>query len=286
VGTAQRTVEAIVVAEALGLDPRHITVEIGESQFGRSTGSGGSTTCPGTSPAAWIAATQAKTNFLAAIAGPLNAQAANLSIERAANSQWPDIVNSTNGQRWTWLQACARLGENPVTGTGNWVAGYSNNGVGGVQVAEVEVDTETGVVKCTRFVAVQDCGMIINKLGCETQVAGGVIMGLNYALFEERVMDRATGRQCNPDMEFYKLAGIQDIPPIIVQMYDMPERGVIGIGEPPTISTCAAIGNAVYNAIGVRVRQAPFTPERVLAALSQPAAPAGGAPANPAPAGN
>jgi len=120
--------------------------------------------------------------------------------------------------------------------------------------------------------------MIINKLGCESQVAGGVIMGLNYALFEERIMDRATGRQVNPDMEFYKLAGIQDIPPIIVQMYDMPERGVIGIGEPPTISTCAAIGNALYNALGVRVRQAPFTPERVLAALPQTNQPNPGGP--------
>ncbi len=275
-GTAQRTVEAIVVAEVFGLDPRNITVEIGESQYGRSTGSGGSTTCPGTAPAALVAATQARTNFLEAIAGPLMVPAANLTIERAANTGWPAVVNSTNGQRWTWLQACARLGENPVSGTGNWQAGLSNNGVGGVQVAEVSVDTETGVVKCTRIVAVQDCGMIINKLTCESQVAGGVIMGLNYALFEERIMDRATGRQCNPDMEFYKLAGIQDIPPIVVQMYDMPERGVIGIGEPPTISTCAAIGNAVYNALGVRVRQAPFTPERVLAALNPPAPPAAG----------
>jgi xanthine dehydrogenase YagR molybdenum-binding subunit len=267
-GTAQRTVEAIIAAEVFGLDPKQITVELGESQYGRSTGSGGSTTCPGTAPAVYLAATAARTNFLQALAGSLNVPVANLTIQRAPNSQWPDVVNTANQQRWNWRQACARLGENPVTGQGNWEAGYSNNGVGGVQVAEVEVDTETGVVKCTRVVAVQDCGMIINKLGCESQVAGGVIMGLNYALFEERVMDRVTGRQCNPDMEFYKLAGIQDIPNIIVQMYDMPERGVIGIGEPPTISTCAAIGNALYNALGVRVRQAPFTPERVLAALS------------------
>jgi len=100
-------------------------------------------------------------------------------------------------------------------------------------------------------------------------VAGGVIMGLNPALFEERIMDRTTGRQVNPDMEFYKLGGIEDMPEIIVHMHDMPERGVIGIGEPPTISTTAAIGNAVFNAIGVRVPYAPFTPERVLAALAK-----------------
>jgi xanthine dehydrogenase YagR molybdenum-binding subunit len=94
-------------------------------------------------------------------------------------------------------------------------------------------------------------------------------MGLNPALFEERIMDRVTGRQCNPDMEFYKLGGIEDMPQIVVHMMDMPERGVIGIGEPPTISTTAAIGNAVFNAIGVRVPHAPFTPDRVLEALAK-----------------
>jgi xanthine dehydrogenase YagR molybdenum-binding subunit len=82
-------------------------------------------------------------------------------------------------------------------------------------------------------------------------------------------MDRHTGRQVNADMEFYKLAGIRDIPEIVVEMYDMPERGVIGIGEPPTISTHAAVANAVFNALGVRVPVTPFTPDRVLAALAK-----------------
>jgi xanthine dehydrogenase YagR molybdenum-binding subunit len=94
-------------------------------------------------------------------------------------------------------------------------------------------------------------------------------MGVNYALFEERIMDRVTGRQVNANMEFYKLGGIKDMPEVIVEMYDMPERGVIGIGEPPTISTHTAVGNAVFNAIGVRVPHTPFTPERVLAALAK-----------------
>src|SRR5262249_11970814 len=102
-----------------------------------------------------------------------------------------------------------------------------------------------------------------------SQVAGGVIMGVNYALFEERIMDRQTGRQVNADMEFYKLGGIKDMPEIKVHMHDMPERGVIGIGEPPTISTASTVGNAGFNAIGVRVPFAPYTPERVLAALAK-----------------
>jgi xanthine dehydrogenase YagR molybdenum-binding subunit len=272
-GTGERTVLAIVVAEVLGLEPRDITVDIGESQYGRSTGSGGSTTCPGTAPAALNAANAARDAFFAALAPRINAQAADLSIQPGRPGQGGQpaqparVINRTNNQGLTWREACARLGQNPAVGRGDWTPGLSNNGVGGVQIAEVKVDTETGVVRCTRIVAVQDCGLIINKLGCESQVAGGVIMGVNYALFEERLMDRTTGRQVNPDMEFYKLGGILDMPEIVVHMHDMPARGVIGIGEPPTISTCAAIGNAVFNAIGVRVPHAPYTPARVLAAL-------------------
>ena len=131
------------------------------------------------------------------------------------------------------------------------------------------VDIETGVVRLKHMVALQDCGLVINRLTCESQVAGGVIMGLNYALFEERIMDRATGRQVNPDMEFYKLGGLRDMPKITVHLMDMPERGVIGIGEPPTVSTAACIGNAVFNAIGVRVPILPLTPQRVLEALAK-----------------
>jgi len=99
---------------------------------------------------------------------------------------------------------------------------------------------------------------------------GAVIMGLSTALFEERIMDEQTGRMLNPDMEFYKLAGIADVGNIIVHMEideENDKRGVIGLGEPPAIPICAAMSNAVANAIGVRVPRVPLTPERVLAAL-------------------
>ncbi len=261
-GTAERTVLAIVVAETLGLEVKDITSQIGESQFGRSTGSGGSTTCPGTSPAALNAAVAARDAFFGKIAQKLGAKAEDLSIE-------PGKVVVKGGKVFSWKEACARLGMDVAVGTGDWTKGLSSQGVGGIQVAECWVDTETGVVRCTKIVAVQDCGLIINRLGCESQVAGGVIMGVNYALFEDRIMDRVTGRQVNPDMEFYKLGGIEDMPEIVVHMHDMPQRGVIGIGEPPTISTAAAIGNAVCNAIGVRVPISPFTPDKVLAALAK-----------------
>ena len=92
-------------------------------------------------------------------------------------------------------------------------------------------------------------------------------MGISYALFEEKVMDKSTGLMLNPNMQFYRLAGYNDIPELVVHMmtgkgYD--ERGVIGLGEPPVISPGAAISNAVANAIGVRVPFIPLTPDRVL----------------------
>ena len=120
--------------------------------------------------------------------------------------------------------------------------------------------------------AVQDCGLVINPTTAESQVHGACIMGICGALFEERVMDQQTGRMLNPDMEFYKLAGIGDIGEIVVHMDITPEndkRGAIGLGEPAAIGCIAAIANAVANAIGVRVPEVPLTPDRVLAALER-----------------
>jgi xanthine dehydrogenase YagR molybdenum-binding subunit len=281
-GTAQRTVTAIVVAEILGLEPSNITLKIGESTYGVSSGSGGSTTCPSQAPAALRAATAARDDLLNKVAAKMKVDVGDLELEQGK------VLNKKDKKSMSWKEVCAKLGMEQAKGTGMWSQAesikkvdpndpksplanpnVSNVQVCGVQVAEVAVDTETGVVRCTKVYAVQDCGMIINLQGCISQVAGGVIMGVNYALFEERIMDRKTGRQVNADMEFYKLGGIKDMPEVFVHMHDMPERGVIGIGEPPTISTHTAVSNAIFNAIGVRVPHTPFTPDRVLAALAK-----------------
>ena len=131
------------------------------------------------------------------------------------------------------------------------------------------MDVETGEVRILKMVAVADCGLVMNRLLCESQVLGGVIGGINAALFEERRLDRKTGRMLNPDLEYYKVAGHSDLPDIEVHLLDYPERGVIGIGEPPYIPGAAAIANAVANALGVRVSVIPLTPRRVLEALAK-----------------
>jgi xanthine dehydrogenase YagR molybdenum-binding subunit len=271
-GTAQRTVTAIVSAEILGMMPTDIVVKLGESQYGFSSGSGGSTTCPSQAPAALLAAQAARDDLFKKVAPKVEADPKDLAVEPGK------VVDTKNKKEWAWKEFCARLGMDEAKGKGEWSlalsqepenANISSGQVGGVQTAEVLVDTETGVVRVTHMVAVQDCGLVVNKLACESQVAGGVIMGLNYGLFEECILDRVTGRQVNPDMEFYKLGGLRDMPRITVHMMDMPDRGVIGIGEPPTISTAAAVGNAVFNALGVRVPFLPLTPKRVLDALAK-----------------
>jgi xanthine dehydrogenase YagR molybdenum-binding subunit len=147
-----------------------------------------------------------------------------------------------------------------------------SSGVGGVQVADVTVDIETGLVKMNKMVAVQDCGLVLDLTTAESQCYGAMIMGITYSLFEEKIMDHATGKMVNPNMEFYKLAGIGDIGELVVHMMTGPgydERGVIGLGEPPVISPGAAISNAVANAIGTRVATIPITPDKVLGALAK-----------------
>lgn len=242
IGTGTTTVVAVVAAETLGLEVKDITPLIGSSEYPPSGGSGGSTTIGGVSSSVAVACQKAL---------------AMLREKTGTNETTP------------WKQACAKLGQTPISATGDKseAKGLATAGVGGCHFADVSVDVETGRVRLHKIVAVNDCGSIVNRLTCESQVYGGVIMGLNYALYEWRRMDPKTGIPVNNDMEFYQLAGAGDIPEIDVQLLDYPERGVIGIGEPATIPTAAAIGNAVANAIGVRVPFTPLTPKRVLEAL-------------------
>ena len=160
-------------------------------------------------------------------------------------------MKDTPSKSLSWADACKRIGTQPITADGTWGTGMTSANSSGVQFAEVKVDIKTGIVKLTRILAIQDCGLVLNQLLAESQVYGGVIGSLNFALYEDRILDRRTGQMVNPNMEWYLLAGMSDVPQIDVRLKNMPERGVIGIGEPPTVPTAAAIALAVRNAIGV-----------------------------------
>jgi xanthine dehydrogenase YagR molybdenum-binding subunit len=273
-GTGTRTCILIVAADTLGIPIEAINLQIGDTMYPPSGGSGGSTTIGGVSSSTRRAAVDARDALFAKVAPALGAQPADLE---SVNGTVRVKGNATKSL--TWKQACAKLGAMPLTVRGknpdrSKPPDLTNSGVGGVQMAEAEVDTETGIVKVTKMVAVQDCGLIIDLKTAESQCLGALIMGISYALFEEKVMDPTTGRMLNSDMQFYRLAGLSDIPELVVHMmtgkgYD--ERGVIGLGEPPVISPGAVISNAVANALGVRVPFLPLTPDRVLGALQQKA---------------
>lgn len=261
-GVGTRTLIAIIAAETLGLQVKDIKVELGDSNYPFSGGSGGSTTAPAVSPAIRVTVSKALQELATRVAPALGVPAAQVT---ASNGRVH--VKGTPGKGMTWAEACKRLQTTPVSVNAGWEPGLSASGSSGVQFAEVSVDVETGVAKVERILCVQDCGLIVNQLTAESQCIGGMIMGVGYALYEDRILDRNTAMQVNPNMEWYLVPGMSDIPKIDIMLMNQPERGVIGIGEPPTISTAAAIANAVANAIGVRVRSIPLTPQKVLTAL-------------------
>src|SRR5881227_3733873 len=273
-GTGTRTCILMVAADTLGIPMEAIQLQIGDTNYPRSGGSGGSTTIGGVSSSTRRGAVDARDALFAKVAPTLNAQPEQLECVNGTVR-----VKGDSSKSLSWKEACSKLGAMPLTVRGknpdkDKPPDLTNSGVGGVQMAEVEVDAETGIVKVKKMVAVQDCGLVVNLKTAESQCHGALIMGISYALFEEKVMDLTSGRMLNADMQFYRLAGLNDIPELVVHMmtgkgYD--ERGVIGLGEPPVISPGAAISNAVANAIGVRVPFLPLTPDRVLAALGQKA---------------
>src|SRR5579864_2017335 len=270
-GTGTRTVITMVAAETLGLPLGAITLKIGDNSLPPSGPSGGSTTVGGVSSSTRKSTVNALDKLFEAVAPALGSPADQLEAVDGRIQ-----VKGNSAKSLTWKAACQKLGVNKISEMGENnqrnPGGLNSSGVGGVQMADVSVDTETGIVKINKAVAVQDIGLVINPTTAESQIHGGCIMGICAALMEERVMDEQTGRMLNPDMEFNKLAGIGDIGEIVAHLDITPEhdkRGVIGLGEPPAISLITAIANAVANAIGVRVPNVPLTPNRVLEALER-----------------
>ncbi len=262
IGTGTRTIVAAIAAEELGIGLEMIRPLIGQSDFPYSGGSGGSTTAPSVAPAIKNTSEKAKAKLAEIASGFFGASPEDIIFENGRV-----YMDKSRKKSMSWQELCQLLETQPITVHGEWVEGLSSAGVAGCQFAEVAVDTETGAIRVEKVVAVADCGLVLDRLTTESQVNGAVIQGVSYALYENRLMDPITGTMINADFENYKIAGALEVPEIEVVLFDEPERGVIGIGEPPTIPTSAAIANAVYNAIGVRLRSLPMTPDRVLDAL-------------------
>ncbi|MGC4031983.1 MAG: xanthine dehydrogenase family protein molybdopterin-binding subunit [Tepidisphaeraceae bacterium] len=259
-GTGTRTYMRAIVAEELGLEVNDVTEQIGRSTLGNANSSGGSTTAASLAPAVKVAAYNTK-NELAKLVAPL--------LDVPAEAVKFDGRKVTGGTKsLDWKQACQAVPAAGLKVRGEWAPGLSDNGAHGASFAEVEVDTETGHVKVVKMCHIQDGGLILNRLATESQINGGMIQSIGMALYEQRVMDGKLGVMLNPGFGDYKLPGTLEIGELIPIIDDGDTRqGVIGIAEPANIPGVGAIANAVYNACGVRVRELPITPDKILNGL-------------------
>jgi xanthine dehydrogenase YagR molybdenum-binding subunit len=269
-GTGIRTVLAIIAAEELGLRPQDITVHVGDTRFPPGGTSGGSTTTNSSGPAMRLAAHEARMR-IAALAAPL------LQAE-------PDALEFADGKiflpahpdrRMSFREAAQKMPGEVITCLGERQRQFEavRQDLAATQFAEVEVDVETGVIRVLKMVAVNNCGIPINPLTAENQVIGAQIQGASWALFEHRTLDPNVGTMVNPNLDAYKILRPTDMFEAVPILTEGANAGnntsATGIAEPVFVPTLAAIANAVFNATGVRLRQLPMTPDRVLAALAE-----------------
>jgi xanthine dehydrogenase YagR molybdenum-binding subunit len=259
-GTGTRTYMRAILAEELGLGMDDVLEKLGDSTLGDANASGGSTTAASLAPAVKVAAVNARKEMAKRVAALLGCA--------------PELVTFADGKvsgpdkSLDWKQACAALPAAGLSVTGEWNSGLAGNGAHGASFAEVEVDMETGFIRPIKMVHVQDGGLILNRLAVESQINGGMIQSLGMALYEGRVMDQKLGIMLNPGFGDYKLAGCLEIPELVPLIDDGDDRNVvIGIAEPANIPGVGAVANAVYNACGVRVRDLPITPDKILNGL-------------------
>ena len=270
IGTGTRTAMAQIAAEELGLPLERVRCELGDSARGPYASiSAGSSTTPSMGPAVRAAAADAARQIL-----EIAAQRYHLE-ERVLSLKDGNVV-SADGGSWPLEEVTGLLDDAQILGKG--ARGPNPAGMRvltfGIQVADVAVDIETGEVKVDRIAAIHDVGRVINPLGAQSQVEGGIVQGVGHTLSEERLVDPATGRVLTQSLDAYKLPTIADVPELVVELLDIPDEhltnlGSKGLGEPPIVPTAAAIVNAIRDATGADVRSLPVTREEMLRALAE-----------------
>jgi xanthine dehydrogenase YagR molybdenum-binding subunit len=271
IGTGVKTALAMIASEVLSYPISKISVELGDTQSGvYAPLSAGSMTLASVGPAVRVAAEDAKDQLLSVGSQILDISLEDLTIENG------DFVDTSKSERLPVTKIYEQLQNFQIIGKGARGPNTQEKIVAtfGAQFARVEVDTETGRVNIQKLVAVHESGRVINPLATKSQLEGGIIQGIGFALTEQRFDDDRYGLVLNPSLETYKVPTMQDVPEIVTEMVDFADTdvnnlGSKGIGEPPIIPTPAAIANAVADAIGIRFDQLPLSPDRVLDHLNQ-----------------
>jgi len=263
-GTGTYTTLRVVVAEVLGYPPENIAIEVMATDVtGPDSGIGGSRGTRITTTSGHAAATDAHGQLLALATSLLEWPVGMITIDGA------DIVRTDTGERRSWGDVLTEAGQEiRADATADATARPDVTGFT-AQVAEVEVDPETGAVRILRFTTAHDVGTIINPIGHQGQINGGVMTGIGYALMEEVTVEN--GQVQTTNFADVKFPTIEDVPELNTVLLE-PSGGVgpfnvKGIGENPLTPVAAAIANAVEDACGVRIKDLPITAEKIHAAL-------------------
>lgn len=271
IGTGTRTGLAQVAAEELGLPLADVALRLGDTARGPyAPVSSGSATQATIGPAIRAAAAEVKQQLLDVAATLMETDASRLSIRQGRIAVDGDPTRSMAVSEVT-----GKIAPHTLQGRGARGPNPSDKAIKtfGAQCIEVEVDTEIGEVTVLRVATAHDVGRIVNPALVDSQVIGGVTQGIGYALMEERIVDANLGVVLNANLEEYKVPTVADIPPIEHVRIGVPDLeanpiGAKGVGEPPLVPTAPAIANAVFDAIGVRIHDAPLTRHRLQAALT------------------
>jgi CO/xanthine dehydrogenase Mo-binding subunit len=271
IGTGTRTGLAQVAAEELGLVLDSISFHLGDTGVGPyAPVSSGSATQATIGPAVRAAAADVKAQLL-----QIASAAMEIPVNRLSVRQGNILVDGDASRAVTVKEIMQQVAPHTLHGQGARGANPKDKVARtfGAQIVELEVDIETGEITILRIVTAHDCGRIVNPTMVDSQVIGGITQGIGFALTEERVMDQRLGLVLNPNLEEYKVPTIADVPPIDHAAVDVPDpeanpTGAKGIGEPPLVPTAPAIANAVYDAVGIRIHDAPLSRHRLLEHLA------------------
>jgi xanthine dehydrogenase YagR molybdenum-binding subunit len=270
IGTGTRTALAQVAAEELGLPLDQVMVHLGDTANGPyAPVSAGSATLATLGPVVQAAAAEARQRLLQAAAQLFEEEPDRLLVRHGTIQRRDQPEPAV-----TVADITTRIAPHMIQGWGARDANPRDKSVRtfGVQCVEVEVDIETGDVAIVRLVGAHDCGRIINPTLVDSQVIGGMTQGIGFALSEERIVDAASGMVLNGNLEEYKVPTVADVPLMTHAQVNLPDLaanpiGAKGIGEPPLVPTAPAIANAVFDAVGIRIRDLPISRHRLLDAL-------------------
>ena len=266
IGTGAKSTMAIIAAEALGIPLNSIQVTNGDTDVTPySVGESGSRTTSFTGPAVIAAAEDVRKQIFAVAAPQLKVKAEELDLRDGQV-----FVKSEPSQKIPLARAVARVGELIGRATTNPTFKNVEGKSFSAHFAEVEVDSWTGHVKITRYVAAHDSGIILNRMPAESQIMGGVVQGIGMAFTEELITDKLTATPINPNYRDAKVPTHLEAPNvevIFIEHHDPygPFGGKV-VGEPPITAAVATIANAIFNATGKRIKELPITPDKILQA--------------------